>query len=93
MLGKEPGVTKRLNDENEKDLPMHCVSLFVKSIDNAYIGMRDFMDTCLEIGKLINLIPKRQTMIEKMKMKYRIMEEIHDDLEDDKILITMLSFA
>ena len=63
VLGKDSGVSKRLNDENEKALPIyclgHCASLFVKSIENFCRGMTDCMDVCLEIVKLITFSPKR----------------------------------
>ena len=48
MLGKDSGVAKRLNDENDKALTMHCLgncaSLSANSIDNMYREMRDCMD-------------------------------------------------
>ena len=75
MLGEYSGVTKRLNDDNEKDLPVcclgHCVILSVKSIGNACRRMRDCMGTCLEMAKLTKFSPKRETMLEKLKLKLK----------------------
>ena len=82
-LGEDSGVAKRLNDENEKVLLEHYLghsaSLSVKSTRNTCRGMRDHMDDYLEIVKLIKFSPKRETVLEKRKMKDATMEESHED--------------
>ena len=55
----------------------------MKAIDNVCRGMRDCMDVCLEIAKLMKFSPKRETMLEKIKMKDETMAESHEDLEDE----------
>ena len=46
-------------------------------------GIRDCEHACLELVKLIKFSPKREAMLEKMKMKEMIMTENYDDLEDE----------
>ena len=94
MLGRKSGVAKLIKDVQKKALHSHCLghstSLAVKSIDDVTRGMRDCMDACMEIVKLIKFSPKRETMLETLKMRDLIMAESHEDLEDNTEIDTPL---
>ena len=88
MLAKDSDVENHLNDENYNALQIYCLvrcaSLSVKLICNECRRMRNCVDACLEIVKVIKFSPKRETMIEKIKMKDTKIAESHDDLEHEK---------
>lgn len=44
------------------------------------------MDVRMEIVKLIKFSPKRENMFENIKMRGIIMEESHDDLENNDVV-------
>ena len=94
MLGRKSGVAKLIKDVQKKAIHSHCLghstSLSVRSIDDVTRGMRDCMDVCMEIVKLIKFSPKRENMLENLKMRDMIMAESHEDLEDDAEIDTPL---
>ena len=94
MLGRKSGVAKLIKDVQKKALHSHCLghstSLAVKSIDDATRGMRDCVDACIEIVKLIKFSPKRETMLETLKIRYLIIAESHENLEDNTEIDTPL---
>ena len=87
MLGKNSGVAKRLKDEHPKALEMHCLghclNLSVSSVNNVSRGMKDCMDVCLEIIKLIKFSPKREAKLEELKLKDLVETESHEELESN----------
>ena len=72
MLGKNSGVIKQLIDECEKALPSyylgHSTSLSMCLVYNVSYRMKDYMDACMEIIKLIKFSSKWETILENMKM-------------------------
>ena len=68
MLGKNSGVGEQLKREFRKALHSHClghcVNLAVKSVNLVSRGMKDCIDVCFEILKLIKYSPKREIALE-----------------------------
>ena len=87
MLGKNSGVAKRLKDEHPKALETHCLghclNLSVSSVNKVSRGMKDCMDVCLEIIKLIKFSPKREAKLEELKLKDLVETESHEELESN----------
>ena len=66
----------------------------MRSVDDVARGMRDCMDVCMEIVKLIKFSPKRENMLEDVKMREMLMAESHEDLDkdDDKAPLKIKKF-
>jgi len=96
MLGRKSGVAKLTKDVQKMAMSSHCLghstSLSMRSIDDVTRGMRDFMDVCMEIVKLTKFIPKRENMLEDMKMREMTMAESHEDLDKDDDEIPLRNF-
>ena len=61
----------------------HRTSLSARLINNIMRGMRDHIDFCMEIVKLIKFSLKHENMLEDMKMHEMIIAESHEDLNKD----------
>ena len=61
----------------------HSTSISARLIDNITRGMRDCIGVCMEIAKLIKFSPKRENMLEDIKMREMIMAKSHEDLNKD----------
>ena len=61
----------------------HSTSLSMQLIDDVTRGMRDCIDVCMEITKLIKFSPKRENMLKDMKMCEMIMAKSNKDLNKD----------
>ena len=55
----------------------------MSSVNNVSRGMKDCMDVCLEIIKLIKFSPKREAKLEELKLKDLVETESHEELESN----------
>ena len=87
MPGQKSGVAKLIKDVQKMAISSHCLghstSLSVRSIDDVTRGMRDCMDVCMESVKIMKFSPKRENMLEDVKMREMTMAESHEDLNKD----------
>ena len=87
MLRKNSSVAKQMLEDFKKALPSHCLgystSLSVLSVDNLSCCIKDCMDACMEIMKLIKFSPKCKTILKSIKMANVIVAKSHKELKDN----------
>ena len=70
MLGPRGGVGTLFHEEHSSALCSHCLchslNLSVSSANTVSRSMKDMMDVCLEIVRLIKFSPKRERMLGKI---------------------------
>ena len=55
----------------------------MNSVNTISKGMKDFMEVCLEIIKLIKHSPKREASLEGLKLGETVESASHEDLESN----------
>ena len=69
MLREKTGVAERIKKENDKVIDIHCLchslNLAVSSVTKVSKHMKDAMDVCLELIKLIKHSSKRECLLNK----------------------------
>ena len=89
MLGKNSGVGEQLKQEFQKALCLHClghcINLAIKSVNLVSRGMKDCIDVCFEILKLIKHSPKRETALEQLKIEncVKSAENMEEDADNN----------
>ena len=87
MLGKDSRVVKQANKEFKIARSSYCVrcslSLSVKLADSTSKVMKDCIGTHAEITKLIKFSPKRENILENMKMADMIIAKSYEDFADE----------
>ena len=67
ILGPKSGVGPQLQKEHPSALCSHCLchslNLSVASVNNVSRSMKDMMDVCLEIVRLLKCSPKRERFL------------------------------
>ena len=85
MLGKNSGMGSTLICKFEKALHLHslrhCINLATKSANLVSSRMKDCIDVCLELLKLIKYSLKRKTVLENLKLENYV--ESRKTLEED----------
>ena len=72
MCGKKSGLSTRVKNDYPKALPSHCLghslNLSLRNVNNVSKLMRNTMDTISEISILVKYSPKRENILETMKL-------------------------
>ena len=73
MTGAKAGVAAKINEMEHRALFTHCyghaLNLAVSDTIKRSQPMRDCLDTCFELVKLIKFSPKREAMLRELKME------------------------
>ena len=86
LVGKS-GVAKSIKDASPKVMYASCLghylNLSVNSVNTVSKCMKDFMEECLEMIKLIKHSPKQEASLEGLKLGETVESVSHEDLESN----------